>query len=75
MFIATEWRVVENPAKIRTYILTLILLIILTCHCCAQSPRFVADSLDAYIRQGIDMLQIPGLAIAIGKDGKVIVLR
>jgi len=38
----------------------------------AQTPRFVTDSLDSYIERGMKQWQIPGLAIAIVKDGKVI---
>lgn len=38
-------------------------------------PAFVRDSLDAYIRRGLKAWQIPGLAIAIVKDGKVVLSR
>ncbi|MBC7447612.1 MAG: serine hydrolase [Hymenobacteraceae bacterium] len=38
-------------------------------------PAFVRDSLDAYIRRGLKAWQIPGLAIAIVKDGKVVVSK
>ncbi|MBO0933328.1 serine hydrolase [Fibrella aquatilis] len=38
-------------------------------------PAFVRDSLDAYIRRGMTDWQIPGLAIAIVKDGKVLVSK
>ncbi|RIV20579.1 serine hydrolase [Fibrisoma montanum] len=41
----------------------------------AQSPAFITDSLDAYIRRGMADWQIPGLAIAIVKDGKVVVSK
>ncbi len=40
----------------------------------AQSS-FVADSLDAYIEQGLKDWQVPGLAIAIVKDGKVVACK
>lgn len=36
---------------------------------------FVRDSLDAYIRRGMTDWHIPGLAIAIVKDGKVVVSK
>ncbi len=36
------------------------------------SPSFLLDSLDKYIERGMRDWQIPGLAIAIVKDGKVI---
>lgn len=38
-------------------------------------PVFVTDSLDKYIRNGMRDWQIPGLAIAIVKDGKVVVIK
>jgi CubicO group peptidase (beta-lactamase class C family) len=41
----------------------------------AQTPVFVTDSLDAYIQRGMKQWQIPGLAIAIVKDGKVILSK
>lgn len=40
-----------------------------------NQPAFVTDSLDAYINRGMADWQIPGLAIAIVKDGKVIVSK
>lgn len=36
------------------------------------TPSFVTDSLDSYIQRGMQQWQIPGLAIAIVKDGKVV---
>lgn len=41
----------------------------------AQSPAFITDSLDNYIERGMKQWQIPGLAIAIVKDGKVILSK
>lgn len=41
----------------------------------SQGPSFVTDSLDAYIRQGMKDWQVPGLAIVIVKDGKVVLSR
>ncbi|MEJ0101631.1 MAG: serine hydrolase domain-containing protein [Bacteroidota bacterium] len=41
----------------------------------AQTPSFITDSLDSYIERGMKQWQIPGLAIAIIKDGKVIVKK
>ncbi|MBL0882707.1 MAG: serine hydrolase [Chitinophagaceae bacterium] len=38
----------------------------------AQQPSFIGDSLDQYIQKGMNDWQIPGLAISIVKDGKVI---
>ncbi len=41
----------------------------------AQTPSFITDSLDSYIERGMKQWQIPGLAIAIVKDGKVILSK
>lgn len=38
-------------------------------------PSFVKDSLDSYIQQGLKDWNIPGLAIAIIKDGKIVVMK
>ncbi|HLI92630.1 MAG TPA: serine hydrolase domain-containing protein, partial [Puia sp.] len=41
----------------------------------AQTPAFIADSLDGYIQQGMKEWQVPGLALVIVKDGKVVVMK
>ncbi len=41
----------------------------------SQTPSFIADSLDSYINAGIKDWHIPGLAIAIIKDGKTVVMK
>ena len=41
----------------------------------AQSPSFITDSLDKYIQEGMKNWDIPGLAIVVVKDGKVVVLK
>ena len=38
-------------------------------------PSFITDSLDSYIQQGMKDWDIPGLAIAIVKDGKVVAMK
>ena len=38
-----------------------------------SQPAFIKDSLDNYIQQGLKNWQIPGLAIIIIKDGKIVV--
>ena len=38
-------------------------------------PEFVIDSLDSYINEGMKDWDIPGLAICIVKDGKVVVMK
>jgi CubicO group peptidase (beta-lactamase class C family) len=40
-----------------------------------QSNPFITDSLDSYIKRGMEQWQIPGLAIAVVKDGKVLVMK
>jgi|GEM_PF-110792 len=39
------------------------------------TPPFITDSLDAYVRRGMKQWEIPGLAIVIVKDGKVILSK
>lgn len=41
----------------------------------AQTPGFIRDSLDAYIARGLKEWDLPGLAIVIVKDGKVVVMK
>ncbi|MBU2046790.1 MAG: serine hydrolase, partial [Bacteroidetes bacterium] len=41
----------------------------------AQQPTFITDSLDQYIKTGIKDWDIPGLAIAIVKDGKPVMIK
>ncbi|MES2003376.1 MAG: serine hydrolase [Bacteroidota bacterium] len=41
----------------------------------AQTNRFVSDSLDSYIERGMKNWQLPGLAIAIVKNGKIIAMK
>ena len=41
----------------------------------AQNPAFVTDSLDSYIARGMKDWNIPGLAIAIVKNGKVVLMK
>ena len=40
-----------------------------------QTPAFVRDSLENYIRQGMKDWQIPGLSIVIVKDGQVVWMK
>lgn len=41
----------------------------------SQTPSFITDSLDQYIREGMKDWAIPGLAIAVIKDGKTVVMK
>jgi CubicO group peptidase (beta-lactamase class C family) len=40
-----------------------------------QTPSFVTDSLDSYIQQGMKDWQVPGLAMVIVKDGKIVTMK
>lgn len=53
----------------------LILLCNLFTHTQAQTPAFIQDSIDSYIRQGLKDWDIPGLAIVVVKDGKVALMK
>ncbi len=53
---------------------TTFLLLLLT-QVKSQQPRFITDSLDSYILKGMKDWQVPGLAIAIVKDGKVVAMK
>lgn len=59
----------------RTYFYLLSLFLLFTIHTHAQTPRFVTDSLDTYIQKGMRDWQVPGLAIAIVKDGKIVWMK
>lgn len=48
---------------------------ILTVERDASPNSFITDSLDKYIERGMKQWQIPGLAIAIVKDGKVVLMK
>jgi CubicO group peptidase (beta-lactamase class C family) len=41
----------------------------------AQQPDFIENKLDAYIKQGLKDWSLPGLAIAIVKDGKTVIMK
>lgn len=40
-----------------------------------QTPKFISTDIDAYINKGITNFNIPGLAIAVVKDGKTIIMK
>ena len=54
----------------------LLSLFLITGYCLtAQQPTFITDSLDIYIQREMQRWQVPGLAIAIVKDGKVVATK
>ena len=45
-------------------------------HCAAQGvPSFVKDSLDNYVTKALIDWQIPGIAVCVVKDGKIVVMK
>jgi len=40
-----------------------------------DTPSFVKDSLDAYVQKALTDWQIPGVAVCVVKDGKVVVMK
>lgn len=40
-----------------------------------SGPRFLQDSLDAYVRRGLRLWNIPGLAVVVVKDGQTVLER
>ena len=52
-----------------------IYLLLLANYLFAQTPSFITDSLDSYIQRGMEQWQIPGMAVAIVKDGKVVWMK
>ena len=60
--------------KLNKLFLALICGPILSFNLLAQ-PAFISDSLDQYVKREMQRWQVPGLAIAIVKDGKVVVTK
>jgi len=40
-----------------------------------ETPSFITDSLDVYVNRGLERWQIPGAAVLIVKDGKIIIAK
>ena len=40
-----------------------------------ETPSFIAESLDNYVHRGMEQWQIPGVAVLIVKDGKIIIAK
>ncbi|MBL0744400.1 serine hydrolase [Chryseolinea lacunae] len=57
------------------YLLTTLLLLAIAGRGIGQTPSFITDSLDAYIQKGIVDWNIPGLAIVVVKDGKIVTMK
>ena len=53
-------------------------LLLITTSSCAQTdsiPSFVRDSIDAYVNKALTEWQIPGAAVCIVKNGKVVLMK
>jgi CubicO group peptidase (beta-lactamase class C family) len=59
----------------RFIVTCLILFCIVSADAQKQTPSFISDSLDAYITEGLKDWNIPGLSIAIVKNGKTVVMK
>jgi CubicO group peptidase (beta-lactamase class C family) len=62
--------------SIKTSVLVLFCSIItITALCQNNPPSFVTDSLDAYVNKALGEWQIPGIAVCVVKDGKVVLMK
>ncbi|MFN8805159.1 MAG: serine hydrolase domain-containing protein, partial [Bacteroidota bacterium] len=52
-----------------------ILILAFIFHFAQAQPTFIKDSLDAHITKALKLWQVPGAAVAIVKDGKVVHLK
>jgi CubicO group peptidase (beta-lactamase class C family) len=64
-----------NHFLIRTVLRSLAFLCLSLQSVTAQTPTFIKDSLDIYIEREMKKWQVPGLAVAIVKDGKIVVQK
>ncbi|HEX9512936.1 MAG TPA: serine hydrolase [Puia sp.] len=54
----------------------ILLLLLVRCFLTfAQTPAFITDSLDSYVRQGMADWKVPGLAVVVVKDGKIAFMK
>src|SRR5690349_26356 len=60
---------------IQSWLLAAILVITISACSYSQTPSFIKNDLDAYIKQGMKDWDVPGLAIVVVKDGKVVVMK
>lgn len=59
----------------KLFILLLLLIFFSIENLKAQTNNFLSDSLDVYIEKGMKNWQIPGLALAVIKDGKILLTK
>ena len=55
------------------YAVTFLLLVSFFNVCAQETPSFITDSLDNYVKRALEQWQIPGAAVLIVKDGKVVI--
>ncbi|MBK7568613.1 MAG: serine hydrolase [Bacteroidetes bacterium] len=56
-------------------LIVLFLLSVVITNISAQQPAFITDSLDVYIQREMERWKIPGVAVAIVKNGKTVVTK
>ena len=55
------------------YAVTFLLLVSFFNVCAQETPSFITDSLENYVQRALEQWQIPGAAVLIVKDGKIII--
>ncbi|MDB5253493.1 MAG: serine hydrolase [Flaviaesturariibacter sp.] len=56
-------------------IIPLLSLLILSLGSIAQTPKFIKNDIDAYVKEGLKDWDLPGLSVVIVKDGKVVLQK
>jgi CubicO group peptidase (beta-lactamase class C family) len=69
----TQYFITEINQAMR--LLFIIILFVLTQIRTSAQSAFIKDSLDTYVEREMQRWQVPGLAIAIVKDGKIVVCK
>ncbi|MCJ7554287.1 MAG: beta-lactamase family protein [Ignavibacteriaceae bacterium] len=57
------------------YIIFLLLLLSSVNVFAQETPSFITDSLDIYVERALEQWQIPGAAVLVVKDGKVVIVK
>src|SRR3954470_4361205 len=58
-----------------TWLLFLCFVLCTMCTNAQEEPSFVKDSLDNYVQRALQEWKIPGVAVCIVKDGKIVVSK
>ena len=59
----------------KLYAVAFLFLVSLLNVCAQDTPSFITDSLDNYVHRALEQWQIPGIAILIVKDGKIVIKK